>query len=137
MSKEDKNIYDKENYAGTSFVGKTGIEKQYETILHGKTGEKQIERNVAGRVVGSKVITPSVIDYNLMKTNKAIYKGSGSNNITNEPAKFKDAYNFNFDLDTLSAAKNMAFPLTPPINGDFLNRTRIGIPDIGAYESQY
>ena len=60
MTKEDKNIYDKENYAGTSFVGKTGIEKQYETILHGKTGEKQIERNVAGRVVGSKVITPSI-----------------------------------------------------------------------------
>ena len=26
----------------------------------GKTGEKQIERNVAGRVVGSKVITPSI-----------------------------------------------------------------------------
>ena len=60
MTKEDKNIYDKENYAGTSFVGKTGIEKQYEIILHGKTGEKQIERNVAGRVVGSKVITPSI-----------------------------------------------------------------------------
>ena len=60
MSKEDKNNYDTENYAGTSFVGKTGIEKQYETTLHGQSGEKQIERNVAGRVVGSTVITPSI-----------------------------------------------------------------------------
>jgi hypothetical protein len=102
-------------------------------IIDGILAESEIGEDIDY----SRVKSPSVIDYNLMKTNKAIYKGSGSNNITNEPAKFKDAYNFNFDLDTLSAAKNMAFPLTPPINGDFLNRTRIGIPDIGAYESQY
>ena len=60
MSKEDKNKYDKTNYAGTIFVGKTGIEKQYENLLHGQSGIKQIERNVAGRVVDSKVITPSI-----------------------------------------------------------------------------
>ena len=35
MSKEDKDYYDKNNYAGTTFVGKTGIEKQYEKLLHG------------------------------------------------------------------------------------------------------
>ena len=59
MSKEDKDYYDKNNYAGTTFVGKTGIEKQYEKILHGFSGEKQIERNVDGRVVDSKVIKAS------------------------------------------------------------------------------
>ena len=31
----------------------------------------------------------------------------------------------------------MAFPTTPPTNEDFLNRARMGTPDIGAYESQY
>ena len=36
------------------------IEKQYENLLHGQSGMKQIERNVAGRVVDSKVITPSI-----------------------------------------------------------------------------
>ena len=48
MSKQDKSNYDKKNYNGTNFVGKTGIEKQYEKLLHGQSGIKQIERNVAG-----------------------------------------------------------------------------------------
>ena len=60
MSKEDKSYYDKKNYTGTSFVGKTGIEKQYEDLLHGQSGERQIERNVAGRVVDSTIIKPSI-----------------------------------------------------------------------------
>jgi penicillin-binding protein 2 len=60
MSKEDKSYYDKKNYTGTSFVGKTGIEKQYEVLLHGQSGERQIERNVAGRVVDSTIIKPSI-----------------------------------------------------------------------------
>jgi penicillin-binding protein 2 len=60
MNKEEKRIFDKENYNGTSFVGKVGIEKQYEKLRHGKSGVKQIERNVAGRIVDTKIITPSV-----------------------------------------------------------------------------
>jgi penicillin-binding protein 2 len=60
MSKKDKSDYDKKNYNGTNFVGKTGIEKQYEKLLHGQSGIKQIERNVAGRIVDTKIITPSI-----------------------------------------------------------------------------
>ncbi|MDB4140074.1 penicillin-binding protein 2 [Candidatus Thioglobus sp.] len=60
MSKADKGIYDKTNYNGTNFVGKTGIEKQYEKLLHGQSGIKQIERNVAGRIVDTKIISPSI-----------------------------------------------------------------------------
>jgi penicillin-binding protein 2 len=60
ISKADKGIYDKKNYNGTNFVGKTGIEKQYEKLLHGQSGIKQIERNVAGRIVDTKIITPSI-----------------------------------------------------------------------------
>jgi penicillin-binding protein 2 len=60
MSKTDKSIYDKKNYNGTNFVGKTGIEKQYEKRLHGQSGVKQIERNVAGRIVNTKIIAPSI-----------------------------------------------------------------------------
>jgi penicillin-binding protein 2 len=60
MSKTDKSIYDKKNYNGTNFVGKTGIEKQYEKLLHGQSGIKQIERNVAGRIVDTKIIIPSI-----------------------------------------------------------------------------
>jgi len=58
MNKRDKEVYDKKNYLGTSFVGKTGVEKQYETLLHGINGVKQIERNVSGRVIDTKIIQP-------------------------------------------------------------------------------
>ena len=60
MSQRDKDSYDKVNYAGTNFVGKSGIEKYYENLLHGQSGTKQIERNVAGRVVDSKIIEASI-----------------------------------------------------------------------------
>ncbi|TEU24835.1 MAG: penicillin-binding protein 2 [Gammaproteobacteria bacterium] len=56
MNKKDKAFYDKKNYLGTDFVGKVGIEKQYETLLHGTSGKKQIERNVTGRVIDTKII---------------------------------------------------------------------------------
>lgn len=37
------------NYRGTTHIGKTGIEKQYENILHGKNGLRQREVNSKGR----------------------------------------------------------------------------------------
>ncbi|SHN91779.1 penicillin-binding protein 2 [bacterium endosymbiont of Bathymodiolus sp. 5 South] len=83
MNKKDKAFYDKKNYAGTSFVGKTGIEKQYETLLHGKSGKKQIERNVTGRVINSKNIQEPEqgsdlylsIDLDLQKKAESLLKG--------------------------------------------------------------
>lgn len=102
-------------------------------IIDGVLSETEIGEDIDY----TRVLTPSVVDYNLIKTNKAIYTGSGSSNIINASAKFKDSYNFNFDLDTLSAAKDMAFPLNPSIDEDFLNRARIGNADLGAYESQF
>ena len=60
MNQKEKRNYDKKNYNGTNFVGKTGIEKQYERLLHGESGIKQIERNVAGRIVDTRIITPSI-----------------------------------------------------------------------------
>lgn len=56
MNKKDKELFNKENYLGTSFVGKNGIERQYETLLHGKSGRRQIERNVSGRIVDTNII---------------------------------------------------------------------------------
>ena len=60
MNQKEKSNYDKKNYTGTNFVGKTGIEKQYEKLLHGESGVKQIERNVAGRIVDTRIISPSI-----------------------------------------------------------------------------
>ncbi len=42
---------DSGDYAGTHFIGKTGVEKQYEAQLHGDAGLRQVETNARGRVL--------------------------------------------------------------------------------------
>lgn len=46
------------NYRGTSYIGKTGIERYYEDILHGTTGIEKVEVNAAGRVIQTLERTP-------------------------------------------------------------------------------
>lgn len=83
MNKKDKAFYDKENYSGTLFVGKVGIEKQYESLLHGQTGLKQVERNVSGRIIDTQIITPAIagqdlylsLDLDMQKKAEALLKG--------------------------------------------------------------
>ena len=84
MNKREKEKFDKKNYSGTNFVGKTGIEKQYEELLHGQSGIKQIERNVAGRIIDTKVLLPSItgqdvylnIDIDLQIKSEALLDGN-------------------------------------------------------------
>lgn len=42
---------DSSNYRATNFIGKSGIEKFYENILHGQIGYQQVETDVSGRTV--------------------------------------------------------------------------------------
>lgn len=39
------------NYRGSSRIGKVGIEKKYETLLHGTVGIQRVETNAQGRVL--------------------------------------------------------------------------------------
>ena len=41
----------KSNYRGTSHIGKSGIEKAYEDLLHGHVGYQQVEVNAQGRKI--------------------------------------------------------------------------------------
>ena len=41
----------KTNYAATDHIGKIGIERFYETILHGEVGSQNVETNAHGRVL--------------------------------------------------------------------------------------
>ena len=50
ISKRDLENIDPSNYAGTSHIGKTGVEKTYEPILHGAVGVQQVEVNSVGRI---------------------------------------------------------------------------------------
>ncbi len=42
---------DPAEYAGTHYIGKSGIEKTYEDVLRGKVGYQQVEVNAKGRVL--------------------------------------------------------------------------------------
>ncbi len=65
--KELKQI-DNSNYAGTSHIGKIGIERYYENKLHGKVGHQQVEVNVEGRVLRVLNESPPIPGDNLYLT---------------------------------------------------------------------
>ncbi|MET1256806.1 penicillin-binding protein 2 [Aliikangiella maris] len=43
---------DQSNYRATRHIGKVGLEKYYESILHGTVGFRRVETDVRGRVIG-------------------------------------------------------------------------------------
>src|SRR5450432_210742 len=51
INEEDLKQIDSAEYAGTSLIGKVGVEGAYEQQLHGKPGFREIEVNAAGRPV--------------------------------------------------------------------------------------
>jgi len=51
VSEEDLDRIDKPGYAGTTLIGKLGVESAYETQLHGLNGYRQILVNAQGRSV--------------------------------------------------------------------------------------
>jgi penicillin-binding protein 2 len=51
INAEDLKQIDNAEYAGTSLIGKLGVEGAYEQQLHGKPGFREIEVNAAGRPV--------------------------------------------------------------------------------------
>lgn len=42
---------DRRNYSGTTHIGKIGIERYYEDVLHGQVGYQKVEVNAQGRVL--------------------------------------------------------------------------------------
>lgn len=52
-------------YAGTEFIGKNGVEKAYEDVLHGEVGLKQVETNARGRILRVLERTPPIPGKNL------------------------------------------------------------------------
>lgn len=51
LTTEDLSRLNLKEYQGAQFLGKTGIERFYETDLHGQNGFEQVETDVNGRVV--------------------------------------------------------------------------------------
>lgn len=57
---------DAANYNGTSYIGKNGLEKSYEAVLHGTTGYEKVEVSASGRAVRTLSRTPAVPGDNLI-----------------------------------------------------------------------
>lgn len=59
---------DTSNYSGTTHIGKLGVEKAYEDVLHGVVGYQQVEVNAQGRVIRVLDRTPPVAGKNINLT---------------------------------------------------------------------
>ncbi|NNJ95356.1 MAG: penicillin-binding protein 2 [Halobacteria archaeon] len=59
---------DPSNYRGTTHVGKIGIEKTYEELLHGRVGLQHVETTAQGRVLRVLERSPPVSGRNLFLT---------------------------------------------------------------------
>lgn len=57
-----------ENYAATHDIGKLGIEKYYEAVLHGTIGHQEVEINSQGRIIRTLDYTPPISGKNLTLT---------------------------------------------------------------------
>ncbi|WP_273208002.1 penicillin-binding protein 2 [Marinobacter subterrani] len=51
INRDELQNIDPVNYAGTNYIGKSGIERFYEEILHGKVGYQHVETNARGRIM--------------------------------------------------------------------------------------
>ncbi len=65
ISEQELHRIDNTNYEGTDFIGKTGIEKFYEDLLHGEVGVERVETNAQGRTLRVLERTPPIPGLNL------------------------------------------------------------------------
>ncbi|MCD6061969.1 MAG: Cell division protein FtsI/penicillin-binding protein 2 [Moraxellaceae bacterium] len=75
ISEKEQETLDPVEYAGTNLIGKIGIEKYYEHLLHGRVGYQHVETNAHGKLIRVLKRTPPVrgndlnlhLDYQLQK----------------------------------------------------------------------
>ena len=68
INEKEQQLVDESNYDGTDYIGKLGIEKYYEDVLHGNVGVSQVEMNAVGRTLRSIEQVPSEAGLNLHLT---------------------------------------------------------------------
>ena len=59
VTEEDLQRLDPVNYSATEFVGRRGVERFYETSLHGSVGYQRVETNAHGRILKVLDIEPA------------------------------------------------------------------------------
>lgn len=51
INEQEAQVLDERNYRGSFHVGKVGVERHYEALLHGQVGYQNVETNAHGRVL--------------------------------------------------------------------------------------
>ena len=68
IDEKDLQNIDESDYLGTTHIGKLGVEKAYEDILHGRVGHQQVEVNAQGRIIRVLERTPPEPGQNIYLT---------------------------------------------------------------------
>jgi len=83
INEQELKKLDPTDYAATTYIGKLGVEKSYEALLHGNVGFQQVETNARGRVLRVLESTPPKPGQNLylnidIKLQRAAEKAFGN-----------------------------------------------------------
>ncbi len=98
--------------------------------------EGSLDNELALDLDASKVLGLSM-ENNLIRTELEDLDVAPLNNVINEDPRLTGYQSQNYELDSLSAAKDIGKLLNPPIGNDFSGSSRDNPPDAGAFESKY
>ncbi len=115
IDERDLQKIDESNYLGTSHIGKLGVEKAYEDILHGHVGHQQVEVNAQGRIIRVLERTPPgpgqnvhlTLDYSLQTAASNIMQGRRGSIVAIDPN----------NGDILALVSSPAYDPNPFVNG--------------------
>ena len=68
INAHELNEIDPINYSASHYIGKIGIEKYYETVLHGKVGYQQVENDASGKPIRILKEIKSIPGHNIYLT---------------------------------------------------------------------
>lgn len=60
INQQEYKRLNKKDYQGIDVIGKLGIEKQYENLLHGSSGIQQVETNARGKIIRKLDTSPAM-----------------------------------------------------------------------------
>ena len=131
-----------ENYAATRNIGKRGLERYYQDILHGTIGHQEVEINNQGRIIRTLDFTPPIpgkdltltLDIELQMIAKRALSGKRGAIVAIDPrdggvlAMYSNpSFDGNLFVHGISSKKYKRL-LAPESNKPLLNRTLQGYP---------
>jgi penicillin-binding protein 2 len=115
IDEKDLQKIDESDYLGTTHIGKLGVEKAYENILHGRVGHQQVEVNAQGRIIRVLERTPPepgqniylTLDLSLQTAASKIMQGKRGSIVAMDPN----------NGDILALVSSPAYDPNPFVNG--------------------